>query len=134
MTFTSKNFGTKFNSGHQEVQDWLSNHAGEFPVELFRNIVEDISAAIEKFKTEKCALERLALKNTYQHVVTLLPCIDKESDAMFLYCALLKNPDKIKKLSDMIIPMASIAVDHTSKSHQPYHSFLFFLVHLVFIF
>jgi hypothetical protein len=75
LTFTSKNVGTKFNSVHQEVhQDWLSNHAGEFPVELFRNnIVEDISAAIEKFKTEKCALEILALNILIN--MSLLGCL-----------------------------------------------------------
>ncbi len=57
-------------------------------------------------------IRKIGVKHTYQHVVTWLPCINKESDA---YCALLKNPDKMKKLSDMIIlPMTFRAVDHTS--------------------
>lgn len=114
---------TKFNPC-QKVLNWISRNVCEFPVELFPTIVADISGVIQEFSSGKRALEELVRKKHYLHIITWLPCIEKESDAMFLFCALARNPKYIGKFASMISPVASIAMDGAQKGADNLFSFL----------
>ena len=102
--------GKSINPG-LKVQNWISEHAPQLPIKSVPTVVEDISNTIERYGTGMDALKVLVRSKKYHHVMTWLPCIENEKDAMFLYCALIKNPSDMEKLANMISPIASVAVD-----------------------